>query len=189
MSDALSVMRERIARTNSQLLALTTDLPEASFARRHGPRAPSIRFHLFHASRWADKVQSWLPSASGHLHELFGRRPQIWEAQEIAAKWGLSGMDLGESGTGMGVPDDDAAALPLPVRDVVTSYAASAFAELEQALAQLKPEHIEIECRDFSGRENTVGGALVHHLIHSNRHLGMIEALRGVLGVRGTATQ
>ena len=26
------------------------------------------------------------------------------------------------------------------------------------------------------------------HLTHANRHLGMIEALKGVLGVRGTAT-
>ena len=34
----------------------------------------------------------------------------------------------------------------------------------------------------------TVQNVLLTHLAHDNRHLGMIEALRGVLGLRGSAT-
>jgi hypothetical protein len=42
--------------------------------------------------------------------------------------------------------------------------------------------------RSALGPIGTVGSAIVVHLAHSNRHLGMIECLRGVQGLRGTAT-
>ena len=35
----------------------------------------------------------------------------------------------------------------------------------------------------------TVGRALLAHLTHDNRHLGEIECLRGLQGLRGTATR
>ena len=36
----------------------------------------------------------------------------------------------------------------------------------------------------------TVGNNVVMpHLVHDNRHLGEIECLRGLLGLRGTATR
>ncbi len=44
------------------------------------------------------------------------------------------------------------------------------------------------EVSDAPGVETTVAGDLGFHLSHANRHLGMIEALRGVLGIKGTAT-
>ncbi len=193
MSTGISVVRERIARTNGQLLAATGDLAELSFSRRHGPRAPSVRFHLFHVSRSSDQIQSWLAESSPTIGEKLGRRPQLWIAQEIAKAWGMADIELGNSGIGAGMSDDDAASLPLPPRDVVTAYAKAAFAEIEHALGELEPDDFDLAARDFMVRDvprwTSVGGALVHHLIHINRHLGMIEALRGVLGVRGTATQ
>ena len=41
---------------------------------------------------------------------------------------------------------------------------------------------------DLYGDTETIGDVILNHLSHADRHLGMIEALRGVLGERGTAT-
>ena len=39
-----------------------------------------------------------------------------------------------------------------------------------------------------AGDTRDIGGLLLNHFAHDNRHLGMIEALRGVQGLSGTAT-
>jgi hypothetical protein len=41
---------------------------------------------------------------------------------------------------------------------------------------------------DLYGDETEIGEAILNHLSHADRHLGMIEAVRGVVGERGTAT-
>ena len=89
----------------------------------------------------------------------------------------------------MGLGDDDAAALPLPARDTLLVYTRKSFAAIEEALRAVDKTQFDAPCKDWAGRDTTVGGAAIHHLIHINRHLGMIEALRGILGDRGTATQ
>lgn len=188
MPDTPATVHERIARTNKQLLTLASDLSEEQFARRINPHAPSIRFHVWHVSRWSDTVQSWLPKFTPDLQRRLGHRQQVWEARDFAAAWGVSGRDLGGDMTGMGLGDDEAAALPLPSKDTMLAYARDAFAALEQALANIQAADYDAPCKDWAGRDSTVAGAVVHHLIHINRHLGMIEALRGVMGLRGTAT-
>jgi hypothetical protein len=185
----VATFKERFARTNTQLLTLASDLPEASFARRAGPRAPAVRFHVFHLGRWADTIQWWLPRSDRTVGELLGDRPMIWEADQLAKAWGLEGLDLGVRGTGAGLADDDAAALNLPPKDKLLGYAKQALGALEDAMQPLTAQHFEIPVTNWVDERTTVGGALLHHLIHANRHLGMIEALRGVMGVRGTATR
>ncbi len=88
----------------------------------------------------------------------------------------------------MGLGDEDAARLPLPAKEVLLAYARDVFASLEVALTQVRPSDYDAACRDWAGRDSTVAGAIVHHLIHINRHLGMIEAIRGIMDMRGTAT-
>ncbi len=188
MPDTASTIRERIERTNRQLLMLAGDLTEAQFAHRPGLRAPSVRFHVWHVSRWSDNVQHWLPKFTPELRRRLGDRPQLWDRDGLAAAWGLGGRALGGDGTGMGLSDDDAAALPLPPRDTVLAYARSSFSAIEDALRSVDAAQYDVLCKDWAGRETTVAGAVVHHLIHINRHLGMVEALRGVMGARGTAT-
>ena len=41
---------------------------------------------------------------------------------------------------------------------------------------------------DLYGERSTIADAIADATSHSDRHLGMIEALRGVLGDRGTVT-
>lgn len=41
----------------------------------------------------------------------------------------------------------------------------------------------------YRASSETVGGAIVTHLTHDNRHLGMLECLVGLGGRAGTATR
>jgi hypothetical protein len=41
---------------------------------------------------------------------------------------------------------------------------------------------------DSDGDSTTLGASIAGQLSHTARHLGMIECLRGIQGLRGTAT-
>ena len=47
---------------------------------------------------------------------------------------------------------------------------------------------LDIVFVDLYGDESTIADAIANATSHSDRHLGMIEALRGVLGDHGTVT-
>jgi hypothetical protein len=116
--------------------------------------------------------------------------PEVWVAKGLTERWGLAGLDLGEfGGTGAGLDDDASAALTLPEADEISEYLEGAFQALESVLAKIDDDAIlERTVVDLYGDDTTIGDVLLNHLSHADRHLGMIEALRGVLGERGTAT-
>jgi hypothetical protein len=116
-------------------------------------------------------------------------RPEIWVAEGLVDRWGLAGHDLGYRETGMSLPDASAVTLPLPASSVLLDYAERAFAAAEAASAAVNDERFVAPGQDPLGRAITVGDAVLNHLFHVGRHLGMIEALRGVLGLHGTATR
>jgi hypothetical protein len=47
---------------------------------------------------------------------------------------------------------------------------------------------LDISIVDLYGEESTIADAIADATSHADRHLGMIEALRGVLGDHGTVT-
>ncbi len=163
------------------------DLDEASFRARPGAKAPSIAFHLWHTARWADALQERFGSFAPQLTRFTGRT-QIWESRELARAWGLGGS-LGKEATGMGLDDDASAALPLPAKAEVASYARAAFAAAEELLRDVDDDELLLPTADFYDEGGWI--VLEHfgwHLTHASRHLGMLEALKGVLGVEGTVT-
>jgi hypothetical protein len=88
----------------------------------------------------------------------------------------------------MEMPDDAAANLPFPPRDALATYLRGAFNDLEQAIGALDDETILQPADDLLGKRAPLDDSLIRHLSHVSRHLGMIEALRGVRGGPGTAT-
>ncbi len=89
----------------------------------------------------------------------------------------------------MGLDDDASAALSLPGKDEVASYAREAFAAAEDVFGSVDDDELLLPTADFYDEGGWV--VLEHfgwHLTHASRHLGMIEGLKGVLGVEGTAT-
>lgn len=178
----------RLRRVNQLLLAATSDVAEAQMSRWVAPTAPSIKFHLWHIARWSDSVQARIPGMTPVLARRLGERAEIWEARLLADAWGLVRRDLGESSTGMGLSNDASASLPLPDGKTVRDSAGEVFRAIEEAASAVSARQAVLICTDWYNRQISVEGALQNHLSHANRHLGMIEALRGVLGVRGTAT-
>ena len=177
----------RVAFVHSSFLRAVDDLDEEGFHARPGPKAPSVAFHLWHAAGWADALQERLGVFVPELDRLAGRE-QLWNARDLAKAWGLAGS-LGIEATGSGLDDDASAALPLPAKGEVVRYASDAFAAAEEALGAIRDDELLLPSADF---DDEGGWVLLHqfgwHLIHGSRHLGMIEALKGVLGVRGTVT-
>jgi hypothetical protein len=90
---------------------------------------------------------------------------------------------LGEGGAGTGLPRDDAQGLRLPGPEVVIAYAAEVFEEFSRTLDRLEAPMLALEASP--GR--LVGTRVIYYWEHAARHLGMVEALRGVLGESGSA--
>jgi hypothetical protein len=157
---------------------VVADLSEKQPGWQPNSTTPSIRFHLFHIARWAD-----------HLHQLLtGAERQVWHAEEVAARWGLDPVALGFGESGAMVENEAAMALPLPERDTLLAYCNRILAAADHALSTIGDEEIRQCVTDTDGQSLTLGEAIADQLSHTARHLGMIECLRGMQGLRGTAT-
>jgi DinB family protein len=189
MTLALNVVTSYATRRSHEaVLRLVEDLSDEQLKEHSSPTSPSIAFHAWHLARWADVLQSRMPAMTAELGKRLGEGKQIWDAEGLAKQWGFSDFDLGGNATGMGMDDDVSAALPLPDRGWILDYAQRAFEAANRAVEAADEEGLRESCTDLYGRETSVGATIVGHLAHVNRHLGMIEALRGVHGLRGTAT-
>jgi hypothetical protein len=167
MQQAYRLVREVVA-----------DLAEEQLRWQPNPTTPSIRFHLFHIARWGDDLQQ----------EITGADRQLWHAERMAEGWGFDPETLGVGESGELLDDETAMALPLPDRDVLVAYCARVFAAADQALAAVGDEDMRREVTDADGEVTSLGASIVGQLSHTARHLGMIECLRGIQGLHGTAT-
>jgi len=174
--DHTAILAARVGITHRHLLEAASACTDADTAWQPGPTSPSIAFHLWHAGRWADR---WAEAVSGN--------PQRWDREGLPTKWGFP-AGPGKGGTGMELPDEEVAALPFPGRDQLTTYLRGAFSDLEQAVGGLDDESILRDADNLLGETAPLDDSLIRHLSHVSRHLGMIEALRGMRGVHGTAT-
>jgi hypothetical protein len=174
-----------IAWNHEEVQRAVEQIDPEQFLVRPTRSAPSVGFHAWHIGRWVDlhivRLSTVLdPATPAREH---------WVADDIAARWKLGTAELGDfGGTGAGLDDDASAALPLPGREAVLDYVVATFRAFEAQLARLDDELLERTIVDPYGDETSIGEMLLNHLSHADRHLGMIEALRGVLGERGTAT-
>jgi hypothetical protein len=174
--DHVALLAGRIAITHRHLIDAARACSDEDLVWHPVPTAAPIAFHLWHTGRWADR---WA--------EAVGGRPQRWNREDLTAKWKFP-AEQGNGGTGMEMPDDAAANLPFPPRDALATYLRGAFNDLEQAIGALDDETILQPADDLLGKRAPLDDSLIRHLSHVSRHLGMIEALRGVRGGPGTAT-
>jgi hypothetical protein len=157
---------------------VVTDLSEEELRWQPNPTTPSIRFHLFHIARWCDDLQQ----------EITGGDRQLWHAEGIAEGWGFDPAMLGVGESGEMLDDETAMALPLPDRDVLVAYCDRVFAAADQALASVADADMRRAVTNSDGDPTSLGASIAGQLSHTARHLGMIECLRGIQGLRGTAT-
>ena len=173
-SRAFELVRGRERVVHERLLAVSGDLTDEQLSWRPAPGAHSIGFTLWHCARSDDNVQM----------DLSGD-PLIWEQGDRARRWGHP-----ERGVGTGWDDERAAALPLPPRSELFEYARAVFDAVDRAAAALDEGRLAetIRSRFSGGKDALLGEVLIRSLDHDNRHLGEIEYIKGLLGLRGSAT-
>ena len=184
MSAATEALAERAARLHSTALNLVARVDQEHLLKRLGPTAPPAAFHLWHMARWADRLQARVTAAVPHLGLA---QDELWTGERMAEAWRVA-VPLGTFDSGMEMGDDVAARLALPEKAVVVDYATRAFAAAGHCFDSVQDGDLERRGKDLYDKEGTVASMLVGHLQHLNRHLGMIEALVGVMGESGTAS-
>jgi hypothetical protein len=147
----------------------------------------SIGFNLWHIARWSDNLIAEILKEFPDLDIELGQRTEIWEQESLAEKWGLPPV-LSPGGTGLS--DEAVEGLIFPSKEEMIVYLRKTFARTE--------EFIEKFDERFPGSEPIADEALhktitdirwnlYYYLMHHCRHLGMMEALKGLLTGRGSA--
>lgn len=178
----LDLIRHRAKLVHEQILKAVDGLDEGQLAWRPLPRAHSMGWTLWHLARAADALQASIPDP--------GAKQQIWQAEGLATEWKLMDALMGTNGLGTGVDDDVAATLAPPERGALVDYAKMAFAAVDAIVDRLDDD---LWCREhnstFFDGPATVGRSLVAAIGHDSRHLGELEYIKGLMGLRGTVTR
>jgi hypothetical protein len=154
------------------------------------PACNSIAFLVWHMARWEDHMQATIPGMTVELSRRLRPGQQVWERDQLAAKWGLNSAELGELELGTGF-DRNLSTEPLwPQKEVLLEYAQQTFSAVEHAIGFIDEEQFEeIERSQFENEymtetlaeSVTVGNAVMEHLIHITRHSGEISYLIGLM--------
>lgn len=184
---------------HSMLLKAVEPLDESVVVQRPGPTAPPIGWHLWHMARWIDRLQARLATVIDG-----GEDPEIWYRDGLAQRWALEPGTLGVFDSGVAQEHDAAAAtVTIAGKTAIVAYAQNAIHVCNQRLNQLTDDDLD---RVYAGllnfdydlstgsvwaierRESTVAQDLFFHISHGSRHLGMMEALRGLHSSSGTVS-
>lgn len=202
MSDILiQQFLERIRMTHQMMLKVTVKLSDKQLLWQPNEAAPSIGWHLWHVARWADRLQASFPNGLPSGRTVPDPNYGLWEAESLANAWELDISRLGILQTGSGMESEAAAQLLRADYTRIIDYARSTFDVLETVISDLSTMEIALPRESIEqfrvelghhipapGMETTAAGDIALYVQHSNRHLGMMEALRGVQGLQGTAT-
>jgi uncharacterized damage-inducible protein DinB len=173
MSEALDLVRAKSRQTRSRILVVVSDLSDEQLQWRPAPRAHSTGFTLWHTARADDNVQA----------DLTGEGLE-WESGGYAARWHHP-----DRGVGTGWDDEKAAALPLPPKSDLLAYVRRVFERVDAALDGVDAAAFARPLRSrFMNGESTYGEVVLSCISHDNRHLGEMEYIKGLLGLKGTAT-
>jgi hypothetical protein len=172
-SGQLAMLQDKCCQARARVRRVVDELSDDQLAWRPKPLAHSIGFVLWHVARCDDNVQ--IDLTGGPLELIRGG---------YAARWGHP-----ERGAGTGWDDEKAAALPLPPKGELLEYVTRVFKLVDDATNSVDDERfaMKLESRFMSG-ESTYGEVLLVCFLHDNRHLGEMEYIKGLQGLRGTAT-
>ncbi len=169
--------------THDRLLKSAEDTNANDFSRSVGPSLHSVAWQLWHAARWDDVF-------AAHLHRDFGLEPsaQVWERSDLNARWGWVAGSMGRRDAGTGMDDAAADEMRFPDKDEVVDYAREAFAFARAAIEAVPPDRMTEIAKDDKDGDTYLDNILIY-FEHLARHLGMIEAIRGLLGGKGSASR
>ena len=169
------------------MLRRTVDsLTEEQFSRAPGETAPPIGWHLWHIARWGDRFQATFIDREAP--------PEIWTTEHLAEARGLEPTELGVLQLGMGMDPAKAQALPVILgKQGFNTYLERVLDALYEQITRSDPSTLlspRMSIREYAdvggtiqyapAQESTLFADVLFHLTHSGRHLGSIEALKGL---------
>lgn len=192
-----SFLKDRVYFVHDWLIRAGKVVSADQFGHIFSEEAPPIGWHLWHMARFADRLQAKLATVT-----TGSEAAEIWYRDNISTQWGILASELGVFESGMGQSHQQAQATIVQVgQTAVIDYAQVAFEACDAAVAQLSDTDFD---KSFYGlfdyaydansgevwasepRESVVAQDLIFHATHGSRHMGMMEALRGLLGTAGT---
>ena len=191
---AITMIIDQYLKNHGWILRFIEPLTEDQLRWQAAPQSLSIAFHLWHVARWADSLQATIPGMTQELSQRLPPGMQIWEANKLAQQWGFPVGAMGFDETGMGMDESQAAVLAFPSKENLVAYVGDAFQAVETAVKSLSEDDFLSQERCQPGVEeiwtegSLVGGAIMEHLVHDLRHLGMMESLLGLQSGHGSAT-
>jgi hypothetical protein len=173
---------------HERALKVVDDLTDDQFARSLHPAVHSIGWQLWHTARWEDRFAEILLDRLPALAQRHGPARQLWNSESIGERWGLPATSMGYRDTGTTMEPEAAEHMRLPAKAEVVDYARRAFAFVDEVCGSLSDEQLLMELPgDPDG--DSVGQNLMLYLEHVNRHLGMMEGMKGQLGLTGSVTR
>ena len=147
----------------------------------------SIAFNLWHIARWSDNLIAEVLKEYPDLDLDLGEATEIWEQESLAKKWGLPPV-LYPGGTGLS--DEAADGLIFPVKEEMLAYLRKTFSRTEEFIEKFDaryPGSESITDEELHKAITDIRWNLYYYLMHHCRHLGMMEALKGLLTGKGSA--
>src|ERR1700681_4621193 len=160
--------------THERLLKAGEELTPEQFAWSGGPSLHSVAWQLWHAARWDDVFASYF-----HRSLAQDPRTQVWERESLADRWSLVSGSMGRRDTGTEMSNEAAEAMRFPGQKEVVGYARLAFAYAEEAIELIPDALLLAVAKDDPDGDTQLDNVLIY-LEHLSRHLGMIEAIRGL---------
>jgi hypothetical protein len=199
--DGLSM---RIQWTHNVIISIGEALTETQISQQPGPTSPPIGWHMWHTSRWADRLQASFQIESLESTYQDPLKTEYWEKQNLAQAWKLSKDSLGLLETGATMTVENAVSVSCIEKSKLILYARRVLEAAEEAISKIDDEmlnqsrysilpelqKIPNEQPVYVGdRQTTIFDDFLFHVSHMGRHLGMMEALQGTLfGVSGSAS-
>jgi DinB family protein len=166
-----------------RLLTVSEDLSAERFSWSGGLSLHSVAWQLWHSARWDDFF-------AAHVQADFGRDPQteLWQREGLARKWSFSPGSIGRRDAGTGMDDASAERMRFPEQSAVIDYSRGAFDFAISTISALSDDQMTMVAKDDPDGDTYLDNILIYYE-HLNRHLGMIEAIRGLQGLSGSATR
>ncbi len=185
---ACRLLTKNYAIAHERILKVAEDLSEEQFGRRLSPAVHSIAWQVWHIARWDDRFAEILLEKLPELAETHGPPRQVWNVESLGEAWDLPVGAMGRRDTGTLMEDDAADQVTLPGKVQVLDYARRVFTFVDEVASSLTDDVLFVPTPEDPDQD-TFGQNLMYWLDHANRHLGMIEAMKGLQGLKGTATE
>jgi hypothetical protein len=175
------------ARAHKLALKVVDNLTSRQFAKTLHPSVHSIGWQFWHIARWEDRFAEILLEKLPSLTERHGPARQLWKRESIGERWGLPVTHMGFRDTGTKMDEAAAELMRLPKKSEVVDYAQRAFAFVDEVCSSLTDDILLMELSGDPDHDS-VGQNLMYWLEHIHRHIGMMEAMKGQLGLTGSVT-